>query len=1186
MDYLLKNRVAPMLIRLGLSLAAIAFTLLNLPDQLPQNAEGWLVIISLTGLVIAVQALAIDIGVRRLSFLPAVVLLVYVVLGRDTAMLVTTVGLVIAGSVYVWLRFNKPNYTNESLVDLAAQEAYAVFRNVVCLVVADWVYGAVRGAGPPLGTIASAADVLPFIGAATLYLIFYNLLKAVDLWLSNASFLAAYRDHWRSILSTQVLPVLLVPLAAVSLTTTGIWAFLVIELALLAIAIAIFQLQAIQLSLQKQVRQLNSFSAMNRALRTSLNLNSLLENVYLQSRNLIQTRNLQIILRHSNEESNRWSLEFAVSNGQHSPFKTTIVPDGPTQWILDNHLPLLIDPVFVTPGMPGMSALPEGARSWMGVPLIISNRVLGAIVTWLDLEHSESKHHLTPDDLEMFTAIAIQTGVALENSLLYDESQAYAKRLARLNQISTEMNASLDPDKVLELVAASVIDVAECSKAALYLLEQDSADSTEMSLAYAKGFAKGYMARAKEITIPFSDFERYRVIRDGQIITARDIYDPEASIPPATRRLAEQEHFSAYAYVPLRAQNKPIGMLAIYYTQPHDFTVTELEILATFANQAALAVANARIYHRVDVQLTHRIDQIVRLAEFSRRLSATLDMQTVFDLIITTAMRDSRAESAILVLSDDERDLSPHAAEPRGVSMVAWRGYNPASGARPPHQAAHELIASPVLTKGEILYVNDPMAGTNRPASQIAVPIYLEERIIGALALESSQPDIFAHDDVEYIGQLAVQAAIAIRNAQLYNHTEIVRDRLEAILDTSYDGLLMIDQQSRIVMTNTRMGNFWDFARADFGASSPEKFLADPLTALGEGLGYQQGELQELLSQSLRSKDNTPSTDLYVTNARYGERQRFVERTVLPVLDSQGEFMGLLLRFRDITEQKELEQAREDLTSMMIHDLRGPLTAVMTSMALIGKAAPDNHIAQQAASNSLRATKKVLNMVNDLLDVSRLSVGQTLSIDRTINNVRALLEDAVAEMKPVADQINIDMEIICPEDIPAGLYDRNMIERVLINLLDNALKYTRADTSITLRASLMEHESRQTIRVDVIDQGPGVPEEYKKVIFDRFKQVPGLKGRRHSAGIGLAFCRMALDAHEGDIWVEDNPNGGSIFSLTLPVAAMVQLHPHATDTAESPPTGYTGSGGTQRLLSKVENSQPTSSRGPQEGEGG
>jgi signal transduction histidine kinase len=138
----------------------------------------------------------------------------------------------------------------------------------------------------------------------------------------------------------------------------------------------------------------------------------------------------------------------------------------------------------------------------------------------------------------------------------------------------------------------------------------------------------------------------------------------------------------------------------------------------------------------------------------------------------------------------------------------------------------------------------------------------------------------------------------------------------------------------------------------------------------------------------------------------------------------------------------------------------------------------------------------------------------------------------------------IEVDNASVDKVPDVNVDRDMIERVIWNLMDNALKFSPSGSKVTLRAVALDaktdgetgDEAQQFVQIEVIDSGPGIPDDYKGRIFERYKQVSGQKGRGRGTGLGLAFCRLAVDAHDGRIWVEDNEGGGSVFRFTLPVA--------------------------------------------------
>ncbi len=1116
-----------------LGLGLLVVTGILWPPLGNQTLVDWVVLSTTVALVGLIHYLGVSFGTTEVSFLPVAVLMAYLTLGLEKGLAAASVGLILGSGMQLAVRWKRLPDNPETWWERASWAAFPVGQTGLSLLAANWSYSLLK-ARPPLQALQTLQDLLPVIVAIVVFLISFDLILAAHLMLRKVSIAELYRNHRQPFLAIQLLPLALAPLAALSLAWLGMWAYLLFECIVLTIAVVVRRLMDTQDTLQDQVQQLESLSAMNKAIRTTLELDPLLQMVYVQVANLLKVKNMKILLGEPDPETGQWTPQFYARRGQQVQQPPPESPDGFTAWVLKERIPLLAASVEQTAERLGIKN-PPPARTWMGIPLRSSNRTLGCMVVWLEA-NQDPERQFAQTDLELFVTIAIQTEVAMENALLYKEAQQHAAQLARLNQISAVMNASLNPERLLELVASSVIEVAGSDKAAIYLLDEDKHEPA-LLLTHAQGFSPEHIARSKDIAVPLTDAERKKVMDTAEPVIMPNLHAPGADVSAATILLASREDFVAYAYLPLRAQNRMIGMLAVYYSKPHKFSKTEIELLETFANQAALAVVNAHVYQAVDIQLTRRISQIVRMSDISQRLSATLELDTIFKLIVESAIEGCEADAGVLVIAGNPElgydDTQPH--------MVAWKGFDPVSSDRAPHIIAEELAQSEVFRKGEtrITSMDDPQ--TSGPRSQLYVPIFLDGVVAGAIALESEMLNAFNHDDLTFVSQLAVQASVAIRNAQLYRRSQIVRDRLHAILDASNDGLLMIDPKARIVMTNTRMGEFWDFARQDFAPRSPDEFIADPLSSLGEGLGYKEGELNDLIRRGIVNPNIKPETDLYVTRALRGQRQRFVERTATPVRDEQGRFIGLLLIFRDVTEQKELEEARQSLTSMIVHDLRSPLQAVMGSMRLISEVTPQKDpIVQQATEVSQRAVKKLLNLVNNLLDLSRMEQGEFV-LDPGIASPKAILEDTAKELMPLAQEIGTMVQVEVPDNIPLVKADRDMIERVVLNLLDNALKYTDPGTLIRLRASVQPAAGKQRedmVCISVADNGPGVPPEYKQAIFDRFAQIPGRKGRRRSAGLGLAFCKMAVESHGGTIWVEDNQDHGSVFSFTLPIVSI------------------------------------------------
>jgi signal transduction histidine kinase len=241
----------------------------------------------------------------------------------------------------------------------------------------------------------------------------------------------------------------------------------------------------------------------------------------------------------------------------------------------------------------------------------------------------------------------------------------------------------------------------------------------------------------------------------------------------------------------------------------------------------------------------------------------------------------------------------------------------------------------------------------------------------------------------------------------------------------------------------------------------------------------------------------------------------------------------LLLRSRQVTEEQRRVQAREELTETLVHDLRSPVGAVKASLELLEGVFTEGErdpVVEQALGIARRSTERVLALVDLLLDTNRLESEQ-VELEMESFDLPELISALIEDMLPLAVADGILLTCKTREDIPALEADREILRRVLVNLVDNALKFTPEGGQVHVAVA---RSDTGDLKVSVTDTGPGVPEEFREEVFSRFVQAPGTLGKRRGAGLGLAFCRAAVEAHGGKIWIEDaDGEGGARFVFTL-----------------------------------------------------
>jgi signal transduction histidine kinase len=241
---------------------------------------------------------------------------------------------------------------------------------------------------------------------------------------------------------------------------------------------------------------------------------------------------------------------------------------------------------------------------------------------------------------------------------------------------------------------------------------------------------------------------------------------------------------------------------------------------------------------------------------------------------------------------------------------------------------------------------------------------------------------------------------------------------------------------------------------------------------------------------------------------------------------------------------RELEKVRDDLMKMIVHDLKTPLTAVLAALEMVmdGDYGPIGAEQRRALGDAEAKAEDLLALIEDLLEVARIEE-TTLQLDLTMLAPAAFLHELVHEWALRFEQEHAEATVDVADDAPVFRADHSMLKRVFGNLIQNALTHSAERVRITLAA---RRESDERILFTVSDNGPGIPREYHEVIFHKFERVkvPQMP-RTRSSGLGLAFCKLAVEAHGGRIWVQSEEGHGSRFHIVLPAAGDLRQVPHA-----------------------------------------
>jgi signal transduction histidine kinase len=403
----------------------------------------------------------------------------------------------------------------------------------------------------------------------------------------------------------------------------------------------------------------------------------------------------------------------------------------------------------------------------------------------------------------------------------------------------------------------------------------------------------------------------------------------------------------------------------------------------------------------------------------------------------------------------------------------------------------------------------------------------------------SSKPEL-TEVDLSSLQAFGAQAAVALDTANLFEEARTTRDRLQAVLDATHDGLIFFDRQTRMVLTNR--------AAEQLLSKSLTPYLGMPMATVLDRAG-----LIDLLYPGLNPDERQAVIDTEVNVMSIGLRDgstevarrlislpgfeaRYVEEFSIRVVDEQDALVGRLMVLHDVSDQKQLEADRDAVTQMLVHDLRSPLSAIIGSLQLIElglKEGDSPEVMRRSVDVALASGHKLMNLIGSLLDVQRLERGQIQLQLQALSPV-SLIHDAVEALQPLAETSQVLLDTHADHDLPPVAGDPEHIRRVLTNLVDNAIKFVGTGGQVRVSAA----PDDGYVRFSITDNGPGIPPEYRDRIFERYVQVPGQTAKRHGSGLGLTYCKMVVEMHGGRIWVESLPPGGSDFIFTLPVSTL------------------------------------------------
>jgi two-component system, NtrC family, sensor histidine kinase KinB len=632
------------------------------------------------------------------------------------------------------------------------------------------------------------------------------------------------------------------------------------------------------------------------------------------------------------------------------------------------------------------------------------------------------------------------------------------------------------------------------------------------------------------------------VVRGRQAVQIYDIESlrgPGAS--PLTRSLTalmETEQVCSLLMLPLVAQDTCIGVVFFATLHaPRHFSENEVAQARLMAGQIAAAITSFRITEKAQ----RRTAELATLNNIAAAVTSSLNTREVYHLVMEKLNEYFRVDAGSLLMLDEETEelvfvMTLEAGEEKlfGVRIPRGQGIVWSVAESQRYDIVNDVQSDPRFLRD----VSDSVGYEVKTI--LCVPILLKGRTIGVIELLNKRDGRFTEEEAQRLMRMAATVGVAIENARLFQTVTTVRDRFEAILNSTNDGILMADPRGVVVTANPEAAGLLQMSR-------------DAL--IGRGL--------EDLLNDLNARASNISTPSWLNDGSSGEAvvefelggamRRFIRHYMLPVRETSGAEIGRLALFQDISKERELAQLREDYTGMLVHDLRAPLTAIMNGIMMVkrGLGGPISDQQQELLGIAHQGSQTMLEMVNTLLDISKMEEGR-LTLEPEPLSPYALVDQTLDRLRVSAQNQKVKLVQALAVGLPLVEADREKLVRVLQNLLDNAIKFSPTGGDVTLGASYARlaagapgEQNGVPLRLPslsmgdwlifwVRDTGPGIPPQYHERIFEKFGQVRGRKVR--GTGLGLTFCKLAVEAHGGRIWLQSAEGAGSTFAFAVPLS--------------------------------------------------
>lgn len=510
-----------------------------------------------------------------------------------------------------------------------------------------------------------------------------------------------------------------------------------------------------------------------------------------------------------------------------------------------------------------------------------------------------------------------------------------------------------------------------------------------------------------------------------------------------------------------------------------------------------------------------RVRQRDYLLEIARALSEELDLDKLLSRILRIALEMLAGQAGLIALRESPGGWRAAAADGLAPNFIK---YVQPLLRQIPEEENPETSELPAINR--ILQDIASLASFGL-LTGVGLPLVARKQVVGVIFIFRSIPDVFSHTDRLLLKSFANQAAVAVSNAQLIKQINDEKHRMDGLLDSVADGILILSNSLQISRCNPPFAHMIQQKMEEVAGKEHSEIIRwakppDGLTlekASQDGWPLTQGATLYVEGDLVRP-DPYPPIPVGITYA--------------PLFNEEGQLINVIASVRDITRFREADNIKSTFISIISHELRTPVALIKGYVSTLRR--EDADWDRAIVDNSLEVIEEeadhLTSLIEDLLDASRLQSGG-ISVKRADINLPEMVRQLVERFSSQTQFHHITAEF--PPDFPILLADEDRIRQVISNLITNAIKYA-PDGEIKITGMTRPDQ----VIVSVSDDGPGIDPNDLPHVFDRFYRAPQAVRKTKGAGLGLYLARAIIEAHGGRIWVESKNHSGAQISFSLP----------------------------------------------------